>query len=554
MSLPNLKQQATFFDADQVLKRLVKGSAKGAERFVFFAERIWPQLLQLRGQLEAMYCMENGRPAEEPVRLTGATILQFMERLPDRLAAEACTWDGRWKVALHMEVDEPAFHATTLVKFRNRLIEHGLEKLGFEGVLEAMREAGYVPKKTRQRLDSSHVIGLVSHMSRLECVRETVRLALEALERLEALARPATWPVWWERYVESKLDYQTGVAQLRAKMAQAGEDARELLRWARGEEAARPADETLGLLERVYAENFEETGEGRVDQRRAQPAGAVHNPHDPEAQWSSKSTIKDKSWVGYKVQVAETVAEEPRGPKEPTRSVLTAVVTQAAIASDKAALPVVEAVWEQTQQEKPTQLYVDAGYTSGAEVVRAEAEGRELTGPMAPPPSKEGRLSSEAFDVSVAERRTVCPAGQVSTNCSRLEEKETSTVTYRFEWNNSLCAACSQRAQCLGEGQKHRTLVVGEHHDAIQARREEQKTEVFQADMTHRNAIEGTISELARAYGMRWCRYRGLGKTRLQNWFIAAACNVNRWCRRQSWELRQKTQDVEVGAAMGVAA
>ena len=54
MSLPNLKQQATFFDADQVLKRLVKGSAKGAERFVFFAERIGPQLLQLRGQLEAM--------------------------------------------------------------------------------------------------------------------------------------------------------------------------------------------------------------------------------------------------------------------------------------------------------------------------------------------------------------------------------------------------------------------------------------------------------------------------------------------------------------------
>jgi len=106
MSLPNMRQQRTFFDTDQVLSPLVATAPKGAERFVFFAERIWPELLKLRPQLEAMYCMDNGRPAEEPVRMTGVTILQFMERLPDRQAAEACTWDGRWKLALHMEVDE----------------------------------------------------------------------------------------------------------------------------------------------------------------------------------------------------------------------------------------------------------------------------------------------------------------------------------------------------------------------------------------------------------------------------------------------------------------
>ena len=500
-----------------------------------------------------MYCADNGRPAEEPVRMLGVTILQYMERLPDRQVAEACTWDGRWKVALHMQVDEPGFHATTLVKFRDRLVEQGLERLGFDGVLEALREAGYLPKKTRQRLDSSHVLGLVRHMSRLECVRETLRLALEALERIEALVRPEAWPVWWERYVESKLDYQTGAAQLRAKMVQAGGDARELLQWAREQPATRSVAEKLALLERVYTENFEETNEGQVDQRRAQPAGAVHNPHDAEAQWSTKSTIKEKAWVGYKVQVAETVEEQPRATKEPTRAVITAVITQEAIASDKAALPAVEAAWAATGQEKPSELYVDAGYTSGSEVVRAEAEGRELKGPMAPPPSKEGRLSSEAFDVSVAERRAVCPAGQASTNCSRLEEKETGTVSYRFEWNNALCADCPQRTQCLGQGQKHRTLVVGEYHDAIQARRQEQKTQLFQADMTHRNAIEGTISELARAYGMRWCRYRGLGKARLQHWFIAAACNVNRWCRRRAWELRQKTREMEEGAAIVTA-
>jgi len=64
----------------------------------------------------------------------------------------------------------------------------------------------------------------------------------------------------------------------------------------------------------------------------------VHNPHEPEAQWCTKSTTKDKAWVGYKVQVAETVQEQARTTGAPSASFLTSVVTQNAIASDKAGL------------------------------------------------------------------------------------------------------------------------------------------------------------------------------------------------------------------------
>jgi len=176
MSLPRLDPQRSFFETEEVFARL--GKAGGAERFRFFAERIWPQLVRRRPELEKMYCADNGRPAEEPVRMLSVLILQFMERMPDRQAAEACQYDLRWKLALGMEVDEPAFHATSLVKFRDRLLAHGLERLGFEAVLEEMRAAGYLPKHTKQRLDSTHIIGLVSRMSWLECVRETLRLAV----------------------------------------------------------------------------------------------------------------------------------------------------------------------------------------------------------------------------------------------------------------------------------------------------------------------------------------------------------------------------------------
>ena len=62
-------------------------------------------------------------------------------------------------------------------------------------------------------------------------------------------------------------------------------------------------------------------------------------------------------------------------------TVITAVATQEAIASDKAALPVVEQERKATEQQKPDEPYVDAGYTSGAEVDRAESEARRHCGP-----------------------------------------------------------------------------------------------------------------------------------------------------------------------------
>ena len=49
--------------------------------------------------------------------------------------------------------------------------------------------------------------------------------------------------------------------------------------------------------------------------------------------------------------------------------------------------------------------------------------------------------------------------------------------------------------------------------------------------MQQRGAIEGTISELARAHGLRRSRYRGFAKVELQNLLIGTACNVKRWLR-----------------------
>jgi transposase len=201
-------------------------------------EKVWPVLVGCREQLAECYASDNGQPAIEPVVLLGVLILQFLERVPDRQAVEMVRYHLGWKLALHLSLANPGFHPTTLVYFRQRLLEHAKSALAFGAVLEALQKEGLLPKRCRQRLDSTHVVAAVANLSGLECVRATLRLALEELAgALPKAARPACWPLLWDRYVESKLDYRSSAEALQDKVRQAGADGLGLLQWLEGLQA-----------------------------------------------------------------------------------------------------------------------------------------------------------------------------------------------------------------------------------------------------------------------------------------------------------------------------
>jgi len=516
-----------------------------AEFYLFFARSVFPQLEAYRARLEALYCPDNGRPAWDPVRLLGVLLLQFARRVPDRSAAEAVQYDQRWRLALHMRAGDSTFDPSLLVTFRDRLLSSGEESLAFEAVLDYLVQGGWVPKRSRQRLDSTHVWGLLRDMNRLECVRETLRLLLEDVEADGLL--PPCWSAYWERYVEGKIDPRSEKSALQAKMTEAGRDI--LALW---EEMAGywpiTARDSFVLLQRVFLENFEIDPAGRASTTRTTPTGCVHNPHEPEAQWSSKSTTKDKEWVGYKVQVAETVTEQPREPREPTANFLTGMVTQDAPASDKPGMTEMLSEQQAMGLERPSKLYVDGAYVCTEALRQAQEEKRELRGPAPGSPDRGKVFTVEAFDVHVEARYAVCPAAQRSSNCSRIEETSTGKVVYRIEWCNATCGKCPLRDQCISSTQTHRTIVVGELHSLLQARRREMQTDAFKQEMRRRNAIEGTQSELVRGYGLRQARYRGKAKVRLQNYLIGAACNIGRLFRRIAWETAQACGAVKMAA------
>ena len=75
------------------------------------------------------------------------------------------------------------------------------------------------------------------------------------------------------------------------------------------------------------------------------------------------------------------------------------------------------------------------------------------------------------------------------------------------------------------------------------------QTDAFKKEMHRRNGIEGTQSELVRAYGLRQARYRGQAKVRLQNYLIGTACNIRRLFRRLAWESNQAHRAANVAMA-----
>jgi len=543
MSLPDFKPQTRLFGIYGPLGL----ELDPGDRYRLFTEKIYPLLVEGRGELEKGYCRDNGRPSVEPVLLLGVTLLQFVEKVPDREAVERLRYHLGWKYALNHDVNEAVFDSTVLVRFRAKLLEHEQGRLLFERILKGLQDAGLIPRQYKQRLDSTHVLGMIAKMSRLECVRESIRLALKELDLiLGGSQRPEFWEILWERYVGNKLDYKAPGVELKNKMQQAGEDIQGLRKWLEGQEEKREVIKEatqMKLLYRVFEEQYAVKEAEAIEVRKEEPVGAVKNPHDPDVEWAAKGQGKSKKeFEGYKVQVAETVSAGPVEKGEPAKNFLTAVSIQRATESDEAGRQQVLEEQAEMGLERPEVEYVDGAYVSAKEIVKAEEEGRRLMGPAQPAPSPRNKaFSAEVFQVIVEEKRAVCPAGKQSTQCSRLAEEKTGKVAYRFEWSWE-CPDCPLRNQCVGQDQKHRSLVVGQYHTALQNRRREMKTPEFKQAMKNRNAIEGTQSELVRAHGARRARYRGLGKVKLQFYLIGAACNIKRWLRRAGWEIKKAMQ------------
>src|SRR5215203_4692352 len=170
---------------------------------------------RLRDEFDALYQDEDfrtlyparGQPGLTPWRLALVTVLQFLEHLSDRQAADAVRARIDWKYALGLELTDP--HFSVLAEFRARLVAGRAEHLLLDRMLERFKERGLVKARGKQRTDSTHVLAAVHDLHLLELVAETLRATLDDLaavapDWLRGVARPA----WFERYERRVEDYR----------------------------------------------------------------------------------------------------------------------------------------------------------------------------------------------------------------------------------------------------------------------------------------------------------------------------------------------------------
>src|SRR4051812_24839627 len=255
--------------------------------------------------LSADLSPRQGQPATSPTRLALVLVLQFLENLTDRQAADAVRLRIDWKYLLGLELTDRGFHYSVLSEFRDRLLAHDPAALLLDSLLDRLQDRGLYRPRGRQRTDSTHILAAIHTLNRLELVGRTLQAALNALARTDPAWLRVWVPAdWFARYSRLIDEYRLPQAapERQALAEQIGADGLLLLtQLEQGETPAllRELPE-VKLVQQVWNQQYTVTA-GRMAWRAtdAQPTSAerITSPHDPEARYSTKRSV---SWVGYK--------------------------------------------------------------------------------------------------------------------------------------------------------------------------------------------------------------------------------------------------------------
>ena len=498
----------------------------------------------------------DGKPAESPGRLAMVTLMQFVENLTDRQAAEAVQVRLDWKYALGLELEDEGFDFTILSEFRSRLITAGAEAQIFDKLLEVCQTRGLVKARGKQRTDSTHVMAAVRDLNRLECVGETVRQALEVLvEVVPDWLRGWFKAEWVIRYSQPLNSYRLPKeVKARDEMGLVmGLDGFEVLNHVYAVTAPRwvrevPAIETL---RRIWIQQYEVCDEQvhwRADKDLPLPQELIGSPFDLDARTSTK---RDMTWNGYKVHLTETCDSD--GPH-----LVTNVITTAATVPDVSVTPQVHDDLV-VKHLTPAVHVVDSGYPDAVELAHAkQAHEIELLGPMRSSTSWQAHLAQgfqlDNFKIDWQAHQATCPQGCLSQSWS-LGHDRFKNPRINVKFPPQTCHVCPVMTQCTRSSKNERriTFQPQPEYEALRAARIYQATPEFKQRYSVRAGIEGTISQGIAVFGMRVARYFGLAKTKLEHLLCASAMNfvrIDNWLNGSSHAKTRKSKLVRVAPVM----
>ena len=95
MSVPKPESQMSFTSVPFLADPLIESGSP----YRLLHGKILPMLQKMRPELARLHCADNGRPGIEPIVMAGVTLVQFVAKVPDRVAVQRLKLNIGWKYA-----------------------------------------------------------------------------------------------------------------------------------------------------------------------------------------------------------------------------------------------------------------------------------------------------------------------------------------------------------------------------------------------------------------------------------------------------------------------
>jgi len=459
-----------------------------------------------------LYSDGQGRPSIPPSVMIRALLCATHDRLTsDRETSRRTRVDADWKAAMGVDDDFEGIAATTFSLMRARMAVHDADMALFEATLARAVRAGIFKGQLTAIIDSSPVHGAGNVVDTYELIRKLIgRLARAIGDRLDAeLAAECAGLAAGK----PDIDWQNPAVR-KAHLGDLVDLAAELLATVAAS-AALSADpvvvEAARLLSEVVRQDVNDS-DGGPEIREGVARDRIVSHSDPEMRHGRKSA--SRRFDGHKMDVITDENSE----------LVLGVEVRAGNAGDgDGAAPLLSQVQATDGVEVGT-LLGDMAYSDGDVREAVEAQGVELVAKV-PPVTNAGRFPKTDFAIDLAAGTVTCPAGQTTRAAQPMKDhKGRPAVAYRFDAGT--CAACPLRQACT-TAKAGRQIIVGRHHDRIEAARAAQGDPETKALLRRRPKVERKIDHL-QDLGMRKARYRGHRKTRLQARLAATVANFKR--------------------------
>jgi len=458
----------------------------------------------------------TGRRSVPPSILAVVMVLQRLEGLSDREAADRFAFDVRWRYAAGVAdavagEETASFAHTVLVDFRARLRRSADPDRIFRVTCELARQLGLVG--VRRVLDSAPLEDAVTTQDTVTMLRGAIRGLLRAcppplaakvralLQRDDDYAAPGKPACdWTDRQAREALVDALVRDAYRAHFA------------LRDQRLDPRVAEAAALLATVTGQDIEETPDGRFAIFEGTAPDRVISTVDPQARHGHKTAAH--GFDGYKAHVAV----------DPDAEVICAAEVSAATSGDAAVAPTLlgDLASGAGDQAAPPVVYGDSAYGTGAHLAWLAQQGFTPMVKTQVPTTPGGRLAKDQFRIDLQAQTVTCPARVTVA----IRPARRGGGHARF---GVACSVCPLRQVCTSSV-RGRVVAVHPREAELAGARARQRDPAWLADYrATRPKVERKLAHLLRRrHGGRRARVRGLVRVAQDFKLLAAAVNLAR--------------------------